>query len=193
MASIFSLRDLILTPRAALRRILDLDLPMLSRWQVFLIVAVVSALFSHLFLWIVGGSALIGASLSPILTGLIQAMLLLIVVGAVQLFGRAFGGTARFADTLLGVSVLQGVMVIAQGVQLILYFAVPVLGEVAGFAAVILFFWLLTNFVTELHGFRSRGRVFLGVIFAVFCVASALALLFGSLVTMPPGPGPAGG
>ena len=191
--AIFSLRDLILTPRAALRRILDLNLPMSSRWQIFLILAVASALFSHLFLWLVGGTALMGASLSPFFTGAIQALLLLIVVGAVQLFGRAFGGTARFADTLLGVSVLQGVMVIAQCVQLLLYFALPVLGEIAGFAAVILFFWLLTNFVTELHGFRSRVRVFMGVIFAVFCVASVLALLFGSLATMPPGPPPAGG
>lgn len=182
----------IVDPRGVLRRLLDRDLPNAARWQIFLVVAVMSALLSHLFLWLVGGGDLVGRSLSPLITGAIQALLLLVVVAAVQLFGRAFGGKSEFRDTLLGMSVLQGLMIVVQFVQMVLFVAVPMLGEIVGLLAIGLFFWLLTNFVAELHGFRSRVRVFLGVIFAVFCVASVFALLFGSFFTLPPGP-PTGG
>ena len=34
-------------------------------------------------------------------------------------------------------------------------------------AALALFFWLMVNFVTELHGFTSPGLVFVGILFSL--------------------------
>jgi hypothetical protein len=44
--------------------------------------------------------------------------------------------------------------------------------------------WLMTTFIAELHGFRSRGRVFIGLV----CTAIAAGLVLGVAVILLFGP-----
>jgi hypothetical protein len=46
----------------------------------------------------------------------------------------------------------------------------------------VLFLWLMVNFIAELHGFRSLGAVFAGMILTFFAAALLLALLLGLIL-----------
>jgi uncharacterized membrane protein len=57
------------------------------------------------------------------------------------------------------------------------------LALVISLVSLVLFFWLLTSFIAELHGFASLGWTFAGMIGAFFGMTLALSvilvLLFG--------------
>jgi hypothetical protein len=48
---------------------------------------------------------------------------------------------------------------------------------VVNLAGFILFFWLFTSFVAELHGFKSRWAVFAGVIGSGMLIAVVVAVI----------------
>ncbi|NCM97616.1 MAG: YIP1 family protein, partial [Rhodobacterales bacterium] len=83
----------------------------------------------------------------------------------------------RFDEALILVVWLQFVLLGLQAVQLVAYAVAPLLADLIGLATVALFFWLLTNFVAELHGFKSLGLVFVGVLATL--VVMVLGLAFG--------------
>ena len=57
---------------------------------------------------------------------------------------------------------LQFIMALLQAVQLVAVLILPLLAALLGLVGLGLFFWLLTGFVAELHGFRSPMQVFAG-------------------------------
>jgi hypothetical protein len=61
--------------------------------------------------------------------------------------------------------------------QLVLLVTVPLLTPVVEIGAVLLFLWLLVNFVAEMHGFRSLGLVFLGVVVTFVVAVFSMSLL----------------
>jgi hypothetical protein len=60
-------------------------------------------------------------------------------------------------------------------VQLALQVLLPPFAFAAYFGGLVLFFWLLTNFVAELHGFASLAKTFFGILVAL----AVLILLLG--------------
>lgn len=174
------LRDTLRDPRATARRLMQMGVPMEARWTALVLMAVGSALLTHLGMGMMLASEDMGSTIalpSPLATAVTQFGVLVTTSAVAALVGRWAGGTGRFADAVLLMAWLQFVLLAVQVVQMVLLMATPPLGAMVGYLALGLFFWLLTAFVAELHGFRSLGMTFLGVIVTVLGVAMLLAAL----------------
>jgi len=91
--------------------------------------------------------------------------------------GRAMGGKGGFSDTILLVAWMQFVVVCLQIVQLGVFLLAKPLAGLVDIAASVVSLWILTNFVAELHGFRSIGKVLLMIIISLFGVAFAVSII----------------
>ncbi len=168
------------SPRTAARQILAMAIPNTARWLLFLLVISASAVLTH-----VGFSLLPQddrafmetAMSSPLRTAILQAGFLLVVVAAVHRVGRRQGGKGNFADSLLLVGWLQFILLCLQITQIIALLILPPLAEIIGVIGLVLSFWLLTQFILELHGFQSAWKVFLGILGVLFSAAMAASLV----------------
>lgn len=173
------MRDTLRDPRGSARIVMRLNLPVEARWLGLVLMAVGSALLTHLGMALTMPAGDMGSTIllpSPMATAVSQLAVLVLTAVFATVIGRWAGGQGRFPDALLLVVWLQAVLLAVQVVQMVLLLLLPPLGAILGYAAVALFFWLLTAFVAELHGFRSMGLTFLGVILAVLGAAFVLAL-----------------
>ncbi len=177
-------RQSLTRPREAAERLLALSVPDDARWLGFVIVVVLSVLLGQLSVILMGEGGFGGGLL---FMAMFQTSLLLGMVVAVQGVGRALGGTGGFPDTLLLVAWLQFVMLVLQIVQIASLVLVPPLFSLITIASLVLFMWMLTNFIMALHGFTSALKVFVGIIFTVFAMAIVLAILLGILGIAPGG------
>jgi hypothetical protein len=174
-------------PFQAARTLLDEGVPLRARTAGLLLVAILSALLASIQLGAGRGqldpfSAFMLAS--PIRAAVFQWAFLALSVLLIHRVGRAFGGRGSFADALLIVVWLQVIML---GFQVVQMMAAPVLPQLAGLIGLISFvvyFWLLTHFIAALHGFASRGLVFLGMVLT----ALAAGFLLGVLMILVLGP-----
>jgi hypothetical protein len=167
-------------PRQAVRRLLAMGVPLSARTAGLVLVSVASALLLHLgFLILPAGDDALAQfmSQSPIRSAIIQWVILAATVLCIYRIGRAFGGTGSLSDALLVVVWLQFIMLAVQLAQLLALLLLAPLAGLVGLAGFVLFFWLLTSFVAELHGFASRWLVLAGVIGTGFAVATALAVI----------------
>lgn len=167
-------------PRQAVRVLLSEGVPMRARTAGLLLVAVVSALLA---------SIQVGATVqpmdpfsafmlaSPFRAAIMQWLFLALSVGLVYRVGRAFGGQGSFPDALLIVVWLQLLMLVLQVVQLVVTFVSPALAGLLGLVGFGVFLWLMTTFIAELHGFRSRGLVFLGIVLSCLAAGFVLGIL----------------
>jgi hypothetical protein len=174
-------------PRAGTRALLGLDVPLPARTAGLLLMAVSSALLLHLGFLIlpIGDDPLAGfMRASPLRTALIQWLILAGTVLCIYRIGRAFGGRGSLPDALLVVVWLQVIMLAVQLVQLAAMILVPPLAGLVNLGGLILFFWLLTSFIAELHGFQSRWAVLGGVIGSGFAIAMVIAVVL-SLIWGP--------
>lgn len=174
------LRETFRDPRGAARQVLQVRLPLDARWMALTLMAVGSALLTHLGVSLMMSRDELGATLalpSPLATATSQLMVLVLSAALATWVGRWRGGRGSFADALLLIAWLQFVLLVLQVAQMLLLLVLPPLGAFVGYAAVGLFFWLLTCFVAELHGFRSLGLTFLGVFLTVLVAAFLLAML----------------
>jgi len=167
-------------PRAGVRALLRMGVPLPARTAGLLLVAVSSAVVFHLGFFFLppGDDAVAGfMSQSPIRTAVVQWVILAVTVLCIYQIGRAFGGTGSLTDALLVVVWLQVIMLGVQVVQLLASILIPPLAGLVSLAGFIVFFWLLTSFIAELHGFASRWAVLAGVIGAGFALALVLAVI----------------
>lgn len=190
MADLLGLaRDTLRDPRGGARMVMAQDLPQPARWWALAVMAIGSALLTHASLALLppADQAIMAPIMSsPIRTAILQGMILLATVHGVHWLGRWRGGQGRFEDALILVVWLQFILLGLQVLQLIAEVLVPPLAGLIGIAGVVLFFWLLTHFVAELHGFRSLGLVFAGVLLAMFSVGLLIGLLLISLAGTAP-------
>jgi hypothetical protein len=173
-------------PRQAARALLAEGVPMRARSAGLLLVAVVSALLGSLQVGLKPQeldpfSAFMLAS--PFRAAVFQWLFLALSVGLIYRIGRAFGGIGSLPDALLIVVWLQLLTLVLQVLQLLASFIAPPLAGIIGLGGFVLFLWLMTGFIAELHGFRSRGMVFLGMVVTAiatgFVLGIALILLVG--------------
>lgn len=129
---------------------------------------------------------------SPISTGLVQATTAVASVWAIFWIGRAAGGTGTFEQALLTVIWLHFVLFLMQiGILLLGLFA-PGLALLLTLMSFVMTFWLLSHFVAEMHGFRSAGSVFAGILMVLLVLAVVMSIvlaMFGFGVTMDTGMG----
>jgi hypothetical protein len=172
-------------PKAATRVLLAEQVPLPARTAGLLLVAVLSALMSSLQIQISPQpmdpiSAMLLAS--PFRTAVVQWAFLALSVLLIHRVGRAFGGTGSFADALLIVVWLQCLTLVLQLIQLVTNVISPALAGLIGLVGFGVFLWLMTSFIAELHGFRSRGLVFLGMLISAFAAGFVIVFLLVLLV-----------
>lgn len=176
------------SPRRGAAAVLAMKLPTPARWVAFWLMVVGSALGVHLSFVLQPAELqeVVGHLMSsPFRTALMQGMVMLVSVIAMAQVGRWFGGRGRFDDALILAAWLQAILLALQVVQLVALLILPPLADLLGLVALFLMFWLLTEFVAELHGFRSAVLVFIGILVTavvlLFGVAFVLALTMGPL------------
>jgi hypothetical protein len=173
-------------PREGAAEILALGVPREALWPALALVVVLSILLANVTALLLAGDAAVAMPVGPAATGFIQLALLVVMVFAVFWIGRAMGGTGSFEESVLIVAWLQFIMVCLQVVQAgILVISTPV-AEIFGLLGVLVFLWLLTNFVAVLHGFSSLFQVFLMILVSAFGIAFGLSIILTLIgVTMP--------
>lgn len=167
-------------PRQATRVLLAEGVPMRARTGGLLLVAVVSAVFASLQLG-TSPQALDPLSAfmlaSPFRAAVVQWLFLALTVFLVHRVGRAFGGRGSFPDALLVVVWLQLLTLAIQVLQLAATLIAPPLAGIIGLGGFVLFLWLMTAFIAELHGFASRGLVFLGMVLSALGAGLVLGIV----------------
>jgi Yip1 domain len=175
-------------PRAGARAVLQLGIPVPARTAGLLLMAVASAILMHAGALVLPTTddALADFILgSPFRSAVVQWVILVCSVVLIHRIGRACGGTGSFVDAMLLVVWLQVLMFVLQAVQLVALIVVPPIAGAINLAGLFLFFWLMTSFIAELHGFSSRRAVFVGIVLTVFGFAFVLVLV----LTLILGPG----
>lgn len=161
-------------PREAAERLLAMRVPDDARWLGFIIVIVLSVILSQFALILMQEEG-VTPSLAP--AAILQSVILLATVVAVQGVGRALGGTGTFPDTLLLVAWLQFTMLIFQLVQLVVIMVAPPLLSLVVIFALVVYLRMLIHFIMALHGFTSPLKVLVGIIFTVFGMSFAAAII----------------
>jgi len=181
-------------PRGGARWVLSHDLPIRTCWEILLLVTVVSTAIA------VGAEA-IGAA-EPVLVfgvagesftlflGLINLVALFLAALLIYSIGAAAGGKGDLKGAVLLVAWLQSVLIFLQLVQFLAVLVLPPLAGLIGIFALVMLFWLPTNFIAELHGFQSLPAVFASIFFASFVlllIVSVILTVLGMELVVGPG------
>lgn len=167
------------SPREGARRVMKAAVPVQARWVALGVTAIVSAMLAHLSIALmpIEFRAQMGQGMSPFVTAVVQAGLMVASVYLVHAVGRWRGGTGSFEDALILMVWLQFILMMLQLLQIVVQVVLPPLSDLVGLISVAVFLWLLSNFVAELHGFRSVGKVFFGILLMIFVFGLLLAFL----------------
>ncbi|HMS94300.1 MAG TPA: YIP1 family protein [Tabrizicola sp.] len=180
-ASITALAQLTLQdPRRAARALLGRNVPLSARTMGLLLVAVVSAMLASVQVGLQSEPVpqlIAEMTASPFRAAVVQWLILALSVMMIHWLGQSFGGTGTLPDALLVTVWLQVVMLGFQSLQLLAGLVSPALAALVGLTSLGVFLWLLTSFVAELHGFRSRGLVLVGVLGSGLGLGFVLAFL----------------
>lgn len=177
-------RDTVSDPREGARRVLALHLPEAVLWQGLVLVVVLSVLLTTLGELIAPSPVdplLPVFAANPLFTAVVQGGLLVVTVYAIHFIGRAFGGTGNFAGALALTVWLQSIMMLLQVAQTVFLVLLPPIAGLIGVLGVGLFFWLLSHFVTVLHGYNSALRTFFGIIASMVGIVFAMSLAMSLL------------
>jgi hypothetical protein len=188
-ASLFALMQFTLRrPRESAREILGMGLPDAVRWMSFVLVAVGSAIGTHLSIAVLPPdqrAVLETLFDSPIRTALVQGGIWLVITLLVTALGRMRGGQGRFGDALLLVTWLLFILLCVQALQVVVGLVLAPLADLVGVLGLVLLLWLLTNFVAELHGFTSLWSVFLGLVLGAVGLFLGAAVVLAMLIGAP--------
>jgi hypothetical protein len=174
-------------PREGATELLSLGVPREALWPALALVVVLSILFAQVTsLLMTGQAGMGGMPIGPAATGFIQLLLLVVMVFAIFWIGRAMGGSGSFEEAILLVAWLQFIMVCLQVLQAAALLILPPVAGLIGVAGLVLFLWLLTNFIAVLHGFSSLVQVFIMILVAAFGIAFGLSIILTLIgVTVP--------
>lgn len=168
--------------------------PRETLWQAGALIIVLSVLLSEASALIAPGArppGIVGAVLAnPLAMAAVQGAIFVIAAVALHRIGRMFGGKGGFDDGLALLVWLQALMLGVQVAQTLAFLLLPGLGAMIGLASVVLFFWIFSNFVTVLHGFRSAGAVFVGIVVSAFAIMFGVSMVLAFLSLFFPGAPP---
>jgi hypothetical protein len=166
-------------PRDGARAVMRLDLPPQARWAALALMAVASALLTALSMGLLPADMRARAAEgfpSPLASAALQLGVLIVAVHAIHRIGRWRGGRGSLGDAVVVVAWLQFILLLLQVVQVVAQLLLPPVSDALGIVGIVLFYWLLTNFVAEVHGFPSLIKVFAGIVLATVVLAFALAI-----------------
>lgn len=174
-------------PAAAARWVLDGGLPSSQTWLVFLLASALSGFFAQ-----------IGLILQPLPStpemmapnGITMAFMvagsILILTGAITWIGRAFGGTGTAGEVMRLVTWMQFVMIALQIIQIFAGIISQDLSVLLAWFGIGVMLWMMTHFVTVVHGFGSPGMVFFGIIGSALGLAVVMSVLIVTVGLVAP-------
>jgi uncharacterized PurR-regulated membrane protein YhhQ (DUF165 family) len=175
-------------PRAGAAHLLRLNFAPMVGWMALLLMAISSTILTHLSLGALPSEAQeawTGLFGGPVRTAMLQWVVLLVTVHTIHKLGVWRGGRGDLTGAVVLVAWLQFILLLLQVGQLLAEVILPPLAGILGTVGLVAFFWLLTNFIAELHGFKSLALVFLAVIVTSITAAFLLSILFVLLVGVP--------
>ena len=190
-------------PRKVARDVFAFAAPRRALWQILALLLVVltflAVIQSVLFpvdaedLDAIFGEGAVDPGLTnPLLSGGIWAFLSFGAVWLIYGIGKAAGGTGTLDEAILTVIWLVFVLVLLQGAILVLGLFAPGLALLLTAMSFVMAFWLLSHFIAEMHGFRSAGAVFAGILMAMMVMMVVLSILLSILgigMVVDAGPG----
>ncbi|PZQ99525.1 MAG: YIP1 family protein [Cereibacter sphaeroides] len=175
-------------PREGIRRMMDMEMPSQARWLALGLMAISAAILTHISLALIPVSdrdILVEMMLSPIRTAILQVVALVAAVYMIFWVGRSRGGRGSLDDTVVAMAWLQFIMLCIQIMQLLVQVLLPPLAAPLNLLGFAIFLWLLTNFVAEVHGFRSLFLVFGALMLGLIVLAIVLAIFLAMFSGMP--------
>lgn len=182
-------RDTIRAPQEAAQAVLALNLPRNVLWLGLALVITLSTLLASAVLLMVPMPEASAGVPMPIVMGIVQAVFLVLVSLGIAVIGARFGGKGDFDGALALMVWLQAVFLVVQAFQIAaIAIGLSVLADIVSLASIPLFFWLMAQFVTVLHGFSSVWKTFWAIIMFLIAFAFFLSLVvtsFGLVPMMP--------
>ncbi len=182
-------RDTIRAPQEAAQAVLALNLPRNVLWLGLALVITLSTLLASAVLLMVPMPEAGAGVPMPIVMGIVQAVFLVLVSLGIAVIGARFGGKGDFDGALALMVWLQAVFLVVQAFQIVaIAIGLSVLADIVSLASIPLFFWLMAQFVTVLHGFSSVWKTFWAIIMFLIAFAFLLSLVvtsFGLVPMMP--------
>lgn len=176
-------------PEAAAKALLAWGWPVPARWMALLIAVSVSAMLawlsSQLFPLPEGAPSVLSVTAQPMAMAGVQLVAVVAAAALMAGVGRLFGGQGRFEDALLLTIWIEVVLLLVQLAQIAASLVLPPLSGFLGIIAIAVFLWLTVQFTKALHGFRSSGRVLLGIIATAFLAGFVLSLIVAALGLFP--------
>lgn len=171
-------------PRAGARLILSVGLSTGQAMGALVLMAVLSTLLTSVSILVAPVPA--GAELqlmfaNPLQLAVMQAMILTMGAGLIHAVGTKFGGKGNFAGAVALIAWIEFILSLMQIVQLVALVVMPPLADVIGVMGLGVFLWLLSQFVTELHGFANVWKVFGAIIVTGLGVSFAVAIVLVSI------------
>lgn len=168
----------LLMPRIGVRLLLDLHLPNAVTWLGLLLVSVLLTLMGAVGLYL--APATLPDALDANYLGFVavHAILLLLPAGLIHIVGERTGSLAHFMEALLLMVWLQVMLLPLTLVTTIAVAVSDPVGQIVMVICGVATLWFLTNFVTELHHYRSRRNVFLGIVAASIVLGVLMLPLF---------------
>ena len=183
---IATLRLTLTAPRQGARAVLNLGLTQGERLGLLALVAILNVLAVEAFVAVAPEppEAMLASFLDrPLAFAGMQIGGILLMTGLVHGVGRLFGGRGQGAGALVVVIWLQVILLLLQLAQVLAMLVLPPLTVLIGLASLGALFWLLPNFVAELHGFQSVGLTFVGMIGTVVVVSLLLGLALATILS----------
>lgn len=171
-------------PRAGARLILSVGLSTGQAMGALVLMAVLSTLLTSVSILVAPVPA--GAELqlmfaNPLQLAVMQAMILTMGAGLIHAVGTKFGGKGNFAGAVALIAWIEFILSLMQIVQLVALVVMPPFADVIGVMGLGVFLWLLSQFVTELHGFANVWKVFGAIIVTGLGVSFAVAMVLVSI------------
>lgn len=189
-------RDTVQFPRQGARAVIDMGLPATIGWMALGLMAVVSAALAALMF---AAFPTVPVDASPQILAMEQILAnplqlavaqgIILIIGALLIYriGRIFGGAGQLADTVVLLAWLEFILLMLQILQTAAMVVSPPMSQAIGLLGFVIFLWLLSNFVAELHGFSSVLTTFMGIVGSIiavsFAAAVVLALVLGGRMT----------
>ena len=179
-------------PRAAARRVLDMNLPPQALW---LALSLVSVLTSLIFSGLLQVAELPDTEMgemarnspgyaSPLIFALMQWARAVLSIFVLFWVGQTLGGQGRLVDVLAVITWLQVVgfcLILALSVAGLILPFVTTLGFFAFFAWWI---WAVVGFLDEAHGFQSSIKAFGVLLMSVLGVLIGLSIFMGAVLSL---------
>lgn len=174
-------------PRAAARHLLDRQLPLSTIWIALALMAVISAALTGLTILVAPDQIepnILKMFENPLQVAVLQAMVMVVMAMLALGVGRMFGGSGSFAGALVLIAWSEALLSLLQMGQIVLVLVSRSLAAALGLFGIVLFLWILSNFIAEMHRFASAGKVLLGMIATTIAVAFGMAVVTVALVGM---------